>query len=371
MNLTDNPIFKRLVTISGRRRPHFMAIFVMSFVTLITFFFFLDSRRLLDSFLGNIPIVAAPIGIICVFILAGSGAVLTGQESRGEAFQLLRMTNISAYQVVWGYLGGIVFRTRLFIGVFIFALPLSIVGAFVEVRRDIPISVRQSIFYEPSVVEVILLYLVSALMSLCTVFLVLTSTVSQTLRTRQPMRAIATSMIANGLFYIGFNGFLTFAIMSETKDTFPMIIGVSLSLLPYVWAYLFSQFWATDPLKIAPLLNTIPFTIIIMAFFILGGITQVKTTLTFWAIFISVAVWLVWWIINHRDDPKVPTRVSILAWQAMIASVLMFGIRSGYEALQEVMLWIVMINLWLIPVAVGFQDLRRAMRYLWNERYYF
>lgn len=370
MSLPDNPIFKRLIMTRARPLGHFVVIGLALYVNLIVLFFFLNGRGWLDSFMSIMPIFAFPAVLLSLFVIAGSAAFLVTRESRGEAFQLIRLTNMGGNRVVWGYVGGIIFRTRHYIILYLIALPLTTLGTFIEVRRDVPYSVSRSIFYEPSVFEAITLFSLTLILTWCSVFAIITSGINHALRTHHTIRATITAVFVNGSIFLGIIGLLILLIMSETSDMVSIYVGFILTSVPYLIALLFAQQWQSDLRTLAPVLNIIPFTIAISIYFLLGGLSY-QITIIFGVIFLGIAGYIVYWIIVNPNSRRVPIRIGFLAWQAMMGSLLLIGMESDYAVVEEVMLWMVIINLWLMQVGFGLQELKRAQRHLWDERHYF
>lgn len=373
MKLPDNPILKRLIRTHSPPARHFMTISLLIFLALNSWFLILSYGHILDSFLRTIPYFACPAVVFCLFIFAVSSTSIVTQESQGETFQLMRLTNIPASRVAWGYVGGIMFRVRRYIVLFAFALPMSVLPMFLAVREGDNSVAAESVLDDPNVLEVMSLFSMGILLSFCSVFLIVSSSVTRAFQSRRPIRAALTVLFDKGLLYIGLVGLFVLVISTGTTDTTSILFGLALTILPYAIALWFAFVWRIDARTIAPILNTIPLSITIITGLGFEDVVEIipdPIPFVFSILFSLLGILLVISIFMNPDSPKVPVRIGYITWQVTIACILLVRMGSDYVAFRDVSVSVIMINLWLIQVAVGFQTLKRSTKYLWYERFY-
>lgn len=375
----DNPILKRIAhPVIGPTPRQLLKLVVWTtvgaFVLFLTFYLFGGLTPLLTI----LQIAALPTAFILFNAIALASTIITVREIQGEAFELLKLTNIANIKMVWGLSGGILYRLRrtilAFIVAFIFAV-LPIVLRIREIDTDgrFPTSSRPPpyFYFDPSLFELPFLMFLILIAAIGIVVMLVTSAVLTALRFRSVGSAASITLTILVMALIA--GFLLWLILvSLAGGAFSMILALVAVPIPYIVGIIFSRRWQTDQLRLVAVTAHAPVAVIIFVLFtaILGfglGHADQSDTILFWAMNAIFSFFLILSILSEWGLPSCPELIALLTWQILLVVMLAIGELSGSDVGFQAVVWMVSNALVITPYAVSIGNIERACRWVWRD----
>jgi hypothetical protein len=296
MTLPKNPIFQRLTirsqAVSARRLAFYCT---MITVIMVGLSLWLATTNQLASNRRTVTLIAAIVATLLLTIVSTTGAVLTVNASRGEAFQLLRLTNFPSNRVVWAYVGATLHRTRLYWWAFVWVFPLSMLPILMDVYdyanrvpSDTAATLTTPARSHPMEVELLVFWAIGVVAALGFSFLTVSGTVTAALKRRAIVRG-TLSPILNTLTTILLGSFLLLITISTTHNVLYIFFSAYLACVPYMIGLLFCRWRRTNPVVLITNTIYVPLLIFLVLFVaLLYSVENSKAVSPLWYVGITI-----------------------------------------------------------------------------------
>jgi hypothetical protein len=368
----DNPILKRIAQPDiGPTPPELLTVGIGVTLGMIGVLALLSLLRALNPTLTILQIAAFPSAVILMIVIIVTATILTIRQTEGEAYELLRMTDIRRARMVWGLVGGIFYRLRKYILSFMWAFGLAFLPIALQVREISADEIDYTSRFSDPLFPLLLLFLLMLFSAAIGItFLLVTSGVMAALRYRSVGLAASMTVFSAGLLLLG--GILMWLIVvSVAGGLISMILALLAVPIPYAVGLIFARRWRTNKLRLVGVTAYAPAAVIIFLLFtaILGfgrGRADQSDTILFWALNAIFSFFLILSIESEWGQPSCPELIVLLAWQGLLVLILALGEGLDSEVGFETVVWLVSNTLLVTPYAVGIGNIDRAQEWVWT-----
>lgn len=382
LNLAKNPIYQRLITPQNNRLSfrYFIILALLTSSGSVALSLYLATNDQLSGNSHNITFIAGPIAAFLLFLIATTGAILTVKQSRGEAFQLLRLTDFPSSRIVWAYVGATFYRTRLFWWIFVWLFPLAMLPIFLDVydyanrvQNDSAALLTTPTRAHRMEIELVIFWIIGLIAATGFSFLTVTGTITAALKRRAIVRgAISSILITLTTILIG--TFLLLLTVSVTQNVLYILFAALLACLPYIFGLFFCRWNRANPAILITNTIYVPFIIFFVIVLALVSTSQKAEFLsTFWlAGSTLIGIVLAVDVISSWRQPNSAAGAVVLAWYGVLTVVAWITLNSN--AIQEdgvIFLWLIVFSLIISLYGYALLNIERAKQFLWNPRYYF
>lgn len=304
-----------------------------------------------------------PAAVILLMLVVVVVATLTKRETAGEPFQLLFMTNISAYRVVWGIVLGLAYRLRGYLALMIWLGTVSALLMAISLRSyGLSFDHRN-----PSLWESMLLFVFWLNGAVGATFMTIANTVATTLRFRQPAIAAIFSLMTVVVGALA--GLLVeFVLITAVDSVAALFWGLMLAALPYVVGW--GLAWFTGEHDYADIVSVSIMALVGLHLFACGFALLIATQgadllgVILLAYFI-LALWGLIGRVYRRKETSYSVRVTLVTWAILLGSLVLQTAANNRSA--GLLLVMVTANaLLLMPYAFGFSAADRARQWVWR-----
>lgn len=354
--MVDNPFLMRYVRQSGGPRParYWRGVLVLNLLVFeaVLILYWLD-RVALYQFA---PFIVCPAVLLIAMLIGVAAATVTVRDSTGRSFDLVRLTNIHSRRVVWGVVGGLIYRLHVYLILNTWLLALSGLSLAVALLRF-----RQ---FDPTLPQFTYLFLLQLINAGSVSFLLVVGTVAAAFRQRRVFKASSVPTIMLLLWGIA-TSFGLIALLQQVEG-----IGgtLCLSLLIYLvptsggiaLARQSGVRWGVA-LEAAPHILGWMILALFLVFVARVLWRDLDIQVTFWIIQFGLALFLTWRLVFGSDDEIVVRSVVVLAWHLIL--LLLFTFRPG-----DVLVWVLLHHLLLAPLAYALNVIEQARPWVWYVR---
>lgn len=371
LDYSDNPLLKRVAQPeNGLTLPQSILAGCAITVGILVVLAMLSMSGLRDI-LTVFQIVAAVTAPIFASILMLSSATFTLGEIQSEAFELVRLTNISNESLVWGLCGGMIYRLRYTIFGFAWAVGLALPLVILRLRelaKPVPAIYPPPDLSEPLWPLIPLFAGIVFIGGLGVGLMLVSGGVVMALRLRSISIAAMMTFVTTGIPIIFlFLVWLTF--VSGPDHGLGVYISLVLFPIPYVIAWILSRRWETAITHHIIFSGFLP--MFIFAYFLSTvlhdygtGYAKQLDKIVFWILNITLAGLLLYGVYKNWKQTWAVNLLILFIWQVMVGGILVRGeARSDISVTAaNVVVWLFCYSFVIAPYAGVLITLNRVQR---------
>lgn len=395
MLIKHNPVLTRFINRSDSSlRPFLMRASLISVAIFIGLDLSLSPRRF-DAFLPEMLPVVGVVNFIIALALIVVGILFVEHEDHAKATVLLKLTNISPYKVIWGYIYAIFWGQRwlIFFGVWTFALLRVFWGIHIE-RIDRsqygmppptlpPLSVLAIQLFTGIVLGLAIAFmLISGSIAAASSKLInrqLSDTITPYLSAGyQQATNVGSSAIITAFFGIIMGGFLSALtiVVFPSRLLIPFLIGFGIMFVPLLIATWLARRWQTDLSPIATALKHIPIILVALAAVAYVAYLFISRTnvdyydrqpVSLMLAYVIILGFHIYFIIKEWGTATGIDVMTTGLWYFGSGAIVFVFDRTDSAIAGWTMLWVIHFLALFMIMGFGFGNMERAANRLWRE----